>query len=435
MSHITPASFKGGPVTTNAVAANRYILIYILLFWLSLLPDFFLITHFFYKFEMNFVWIFIMFPLQIFIWYILFVLGAIFWSWLVHRVVIALHRPREGIFPRDRKNVDYRYWTIRAVIMKFPLWVCHTFPFPWIDILVFKMFGNNVPLRTPMFDAWIDSEFIEIDQNSTIGQGSVVMSSMITTEFLIIKRVKIGKNCVVGGHAVISPGTVMPDNVVLGAFSATSYGQVLEPNWVYMGNPATKYRENKFREKDGLSAKDRAKTKGYIDLAEKLPEGVVVSKSRKVDRMIRKSARKERKAAKAEGKAQYHHTKAEFSHLREKLKAERQERIAEKKRFQSEMAMLKAKMAVLDHKEKEKERVEKDQAKLVKNEEKEKERQEKNQAKLEKKEEKTQAKLVKDEEKEQAKLKKSEEKEEKKTKKRKTEEDESFKPQGTEIDT
>ncbi len=64
---------------------------------------------------------------------------------------------------------------------------------------------------------------------------------MITRDSLIIKRVRIGKNCIIGAHSVLSPGTIMEDNVVLGALSLTNLDQHLEANWIYMGRPAVKF--------------------------------------------------------------------------------------------------------------------------------------------------------------------------------------------------
>jgi carbonic anhydrase/acetyltransferase-like protein (isoleucine patch superfamily) len=384
MSSVIPASLKGGPVTTNTLAANRYILVYLLLFYLSLLPNFFLMAHFFYSFEENYYWILFMFPLQLFLWYIFFVLGSLFWPWVFINIVNIFHKPREGIFPRNRKNKDFRYWSLRAVIKKFSMWVCHTFPFPWMDIVAFKIFGNQVPLKTPMFDAWVDTEFLQIGDGSTIGQGSVVMTSMITTEFLIIKRVKIGKNCVIGAHSTVSPGTVIGDNVVLGALSGTTFGQVLEENFVYMGCPAAKFRESKFREEDELSSEDRAKIQEYENLITELPDGAELS-GRKVIRLVTKSAKKDLKASKHLGLASYHQSKAEVSYNKEVLKAEKHERKAIKKKVESKLAIERAKIVIGSKKEKLEKKEEKDQEKEVKKLEKQEEKDIKKTAKEEKK--------------------------------------------------
>ena len=350
MSSTIPASIKAGPTTTNTLSANRYIFIYILIIWFSLIPDFFLILFLISIMEFNWI-LFIMFPLILFVLSMLFMLSALFFSWLALKLVNFFHFPKEGVFPKTMKNKDYRAWVKRAVIKKFPIWICHNFPFPWTDVLAFKVFGNYVSFTTPIYDSWVDTEFLEIGKGTTVGQGAVIMTSMITTEFLIIKRVIIGKNCLIGGHCVIAPGTIMQDNVLLGALSSTTISQELENGWVYIGSPAQKYRENKFREKDELTSEERAKIKGYKEIIEEFPDDLEL-KGRRVVHLIHKSAKKDLGALKSRGKAENRRIKGE-------IRAQKYELKADKKQFQSGLAKEKAKQLLIKKDEKEKHKIEK----------------------------------------------------------------------------
>ena len=367
MSSTIPASYKVGPTTTNALSSNRYLIIYIFIIWFSFIPDFFLIL--FLVSIMNFDWIlFITFPIILIVLYMLFILSALFFSWIALKFVNLFHYPKEGVFLRTMKDKDYRAWIKRAVIRKFPIWLCHNVPFPWVDILAFKVFGNHVKFTTPLYDAWVDSEFLEIGKGSTIGQGAVIMTSMITTEFLIIKRVKIGKNCLIGGHSVVAPGTILQDNVLLGALSSTQVSQELESGWVYMGSPAQKYRESKFREEDELTAEERAKIKGYKEIIEEFPEDVEL-KGRRVVHYIHKSAKKDLGALKSLEKAETRRIKAEKYQRRYELRAEKHEMRADKKQFQSDLAKEKAKQILIKKDEKDKHRTEKKEIRVQKSQE------------------------------------------------------------------
>jgi len=367
MSSTIPASLKLGPTTTNTLSANRYLIIYIFIIWFSFIPDFFLIL--FLVSIMKFDWIlFITFPIILIVIYMLFILSALFISWLALKFVNIFNYPKEGVFPKTMKNKDYRAWIKRAVIRKFPIWLCHNVPFPWVDILAFKVFGNHVKFTTPLYDAWVDSEFLEIGKGSTIGQGAVIMTSMITTEFLIIKRVIIGKNCLIGGHSVIAPGTILQDNVLLGALSSTQVSQELESGWVYMGSPAQKYRENKFREEDELSSEERAKIKGYKEIIKDFPEDVEL-KGRRVVHYIHKSAKKDMGALKSLGKAENRRIKGEKYQRRSELRAEKHEMKADKKQFQSSMAKEKAKQLLIRKDEKDKHKIEKKEVRTQKSQE------------------------------------------------------------------
>jgi len=240
-----PATLQGGPVTTNTLVRGWYVLIHILLIWLSILPPMFLIWFRLSTYTIKWVF-YTTLPVFVTAWYFVWLFSVLFFSKLFLVVVNLLHKPTEGYFPRDKKNRDYKFWSLRATIKKFAFFICHNFPLPWLDIIAFKWFGVKVSFNTSLFDAWVDSEFIEIGKHTMIGQGSVLMSSMITRDWLILRKITIGDHCVIGGYSVVAPGTIIQDNVVLAVHSSTSIGQKLESDWVYIGQPAKKYKKNEF---------------------------------------------------------------------------------------------------------------------------------------------------------------------------------------------
>ncbi|MBN2156563.1 MAG: hypothetical protein JW776_11015 [Candidatus Lokiarchaeota archaeon] len=241
-----PATLQGGPVTTNTLAKGWYIFLHILLIWLSALPPLFLIWVRI-RLVSSITWVFFLsLPIFVVAWYFVWLFSAIFFSKLSLVIITLIHKPREGYFPRTPKNNDYRFWSLRATVKKFAFFICHNFPLPWLDIIAFKWFGVKVSMSTSLFDAWVDSEFIEIGKHTMIGQGSVLMSSMVTRDWLILRKIRIGDHCVIGGYSVVAPGTVIEDNVVLAVHSSTSVGQTLESDWVYIGQPAKKYKKNEF---------------------------------------------------------------------------------------------------------------------------------------------------------------------------------------------
>jgi carbonic anhydrase/acetyltransferase-like protein (isoleucine patch superfamily) len=78
-----------------------------------------------------------------------------------------------------------------------------------------------------------------------IGQGAVIMSSMVVGKYLIIKKVIFDDYALSGGLSTVAPGTIFGKETVLGAVSSTLYNQVLEPEWIYTGVPARKFRKTK----------------------------------------------------------------------------------------------------------------------------------------------------------------------------------------------
>ena len=75
-----------------------------------------------------------------------------------------------------------------------------------------------------------------------LGQGAVVLSSMIIGDHLLIKKVIIGDHVVIGGNAIVAPGTIIGKSTTLGVWAVTHINQVLEPNYIYIGKPAKKYQ-------------------------------------------------------------------------------------------------------------------------------------------------------------------------------------------------
>jgi hypothetical protein len=261
MSNAIPASIKAGPNTTNTLISKRYLILYGLMLWLTILPVI-VFTAIFLELTQNNIFIMvILFPFAIVIGFFIFLFTSFFWAKLFLQMINWKYPPRQGIFPREKSSKDYRYWSLRAVIKKFAIWISHSSPLPWTDTLAFKLFGNKIPFKTALFDAWVDAEFLKVGSNTLIGQGAVIMSSMVTQEFLIIKEVIIGKDCLIGAHTLVSPGTIIGDGVVLGALSSTNMNQELEAGWVYMGTPAQKFKESKFHEDIKFTAEERAKRK------------------------------------------------------------------------------------------------------------------------------------------------------------------------------
>ena len=77
----------------------------------------------------------------------------------------------------------------------------------------------------------------------------------------LTQTTKIHDNVVVGGYTVVSPGTEIMENTILGAASATMVGQVLDPNCVYMGFPARKFKEHEAKHDTSYSRSSKASKK------------------------------------------------------------------------------------------------------------------------------------------------------------------------------
>lgn len=180
----------------------------------------------------------------------IFLFGSLFVAKLLLIFVELLHKPREGVFNIKNEKRVYNFWCVRRILKKFIIWVMRNGPIPYIDILGFKMIGVKVSWSSSILDCWLDLEFVETGNRVFLGQGSALLSSMIIGDYLIIKKVILEDNVVLGGVAQISPGTIVRENTIIGAGTMTSFNQELEANWVYIGRPARKFKPNKYAESD-----------------------------------------------------------------------------------------------------------------------------------------------------------------------------------------
>jgi len=110
---------------------------------------------------------------------------------------------------------------------------------PPIKVLFLKMIGckigKNVVLAGDelIFDPYVT----EIGDNTTIGARSII-TGHIGEGHLIVKKIHIGNNCLIGGDCFIMPGVIIEDNVVVGAKSLVLKDQVLKTGKMYAGIPA-----------------------------------------------------------------------------------------------------------------------------------------------------------------------------------------------------
>jgi len=248
----TPSSLNVGPNTSLVLVKKRYLILYIFLIWISIFSiqyEFWLLWKL-YIIE-KFIQFYFFLPLLLFIMYLTAIITSLIFAKILLIIVNLIHKPREGVFIRDRSDKDYRYWSIRNTIKKWPIWISHKFPFPFMNNICLKMFGIKVKYSSSLFEGWVDTEFIEFGRNVTIGQGAIIQSALIVGNLFIIRKTIIEDNVMIGSQSVVMPGTHMKRNSILGGHSMTTVGQELEENFIYLGAPAKKFKKNVFFD-DGL---------------------------------------------------------------------------------------------------------------------------------------------------------------------------------------
>ena len=200
---------------------------------------YFLLTgNYFYPFEPKGEWYFwLLVPLSIYGNLFLFTFLIMAISGGFYRILNKLHPPQEGIFERGSKDWKYmhrRFWTAYL-----PIWLARALPLPWIDIVCYRIFGVHIGKNVVAYEGYIDPEFIEIGDFTMTSLNICIFSHLIYHDKVIIKKVKIGDQCIIGPQTIISPGTIMHKGAILGANSYTWIGQELEGDLIHVGTPVS----------------------------------------------------------------------------------------------------------------------------------------------------------------------------------------------------
>ena len=227
----------------------KILVIYLPIFWLSGI----LAMIFWYEWTNNAVGIrlitmLIFLPYALFSMYFIFIFSSLFFCKIFLTLINLIHKSKEGIFIAEKGNKDFEFWCLRIELKKLAIWLLRNCPMPWIDVMAFKWFGVDMDYSSHLQDSWTDMEFIKFGRKVLVGQGAVVMSSMVVGKYLIVKKVIFDDYCVIGGQDVISPGTIVGKDTVVGALGMTNFNQILEDGWIYFGIPSRKLKPNKYAE-------------------------------------------------------------------------------------------------------------------------------------------------------------------------------------------
>ncbi|MBD3197829.1 MAG: hypothetical protein GF317_22450 [Candidatus Lokiarchaeota archaeon] len=240
----SPTSTHDGPYSTNTLVSKKFIILYLTIIWLSLYPLLLESLLYLYLLEISVLLFFVFLPIQIFIGYFILVFSSLFIAKIFLIIIGLIHKPKEGIFLRKKSNKDYYYWSLRAVIKKWAIWLINLIPSSVLNNILLTIFGVRTSFSNSLNDGIVDTEFIEFGKNINIAKGAFVKSCMIYKEFLIIKKITIENSVEIGPHSYIAPGTHIQTNTIVNIHSVTKLSQTLLPNSLYYGYPVKKTCEN-----------------------------------------------------------------------------------------------------------------------------------------------------------------------------------------------
>ncbi len=104
--------------------------------------------------------------------------------------------------------------------------------------------GRNVHLATDNFSAY---DTLTIGDGSTLNADATALGYTVQDGYLNIGAVRIGRDCVIGARAVLSPDTTIEDNARLADLSLLPSGTRVPANECWLGSPAQRLPRQPYR--------------------------------------------------------------------------------------------------------------------------------------------------------------------------------------------
>ena len=232
-------------ITNNEIQKKELFWLYPILIWLAFFPTslIFISLFNFFSIWIDPIIIIIFLPISLVVYYGIFILFLLLFAKLILILLNLINKPKEGIFQRNFQDKNYRFFIIRKCLKRFVIKIYNFFPLPWAKILALKLLGIKIANNTGVLDSFIDSDFVEIGKNTLLGEGAIIMSSMVLGDYLFVKKVILQEGCTIGAFSVIAPGTIVEEGAILGMGSYTNLNQRLNKNCIHFGRPAKKWRD------------------------------------------------------------------------------------------------------------------------------------------------------------------------------------------------
>ena len=160
---------------------------------------------------------------------------------IINKTARLLLREKEG----DLSGIYLSLWAIKEtswdIVQTITKKIMIHSPFP---IILARLFGFKMQKNVTVLGYLFDLEMLEIGEGSLIGTFAAVSAHHIRRGKCYRKPVTIGKNCTIGGYAIVAPGAKIADNVMVSALSFVPANWVLEANSIYSGVPVKKVKSS-----------------------------------------------------------------------------------------------------------------------------------------------------------------------------------------------
>lgn len=233
--------------TGKTLGFIKITLICFIVFSLGFLPSIIVSKIFLIFIPFNQIWH--LFLLPFFIYFVLVI--TIFYQLLFSGLVIHLFKIRyePGVYDYTYKNKMAFRWIVVCALYTPIRKILETFPLGGIKNTYYRMLGMKIGKNTLVGGTIKDPCLTEIGDNVTMGEFAIIYGHIHNLEkaIILMERVKIGNNCIIGAGAIIMPGAVLEDDVKLAAGAVVTRSQILKKGKTYGGIPAKEIKSKKVK--------------------------------------------------------------------------------------------------------------------------------------------------------------------------------------------
>ncbi len=145
----------------------------------------------------------------------------------------------EGEYDLSIKDKGFFNHLLFFVLYRPSLYLVSIIPIVPLRLIYLKLVGLTIGKHSMIAGTeLIDEPYALIIGDNTLIAGYSVIYTHLSFKKMINKKVRIGNNCFIGNKAVIMPGAVIEDDVIVRPCTVVQSDQILTKGGVYQGNPA-----------------------------------------------------------------------------------------------------------------------------------------------------------------------------------------------------
>jgi len=177
---------------------------------------------------------------------IIFYLLMLCWTFAVLKVIRVLFPIKEGIYSYSDAPQTCYVWNLHAFLCITNLslhYINGLLPPPMRKLFYMALGANMGPGIISIGGRLVDPHLITIEESAMIGDDVLLTPHAYArtgTDILILGKIVIKKNAIIGAKSMILPGVTVGENSMVNAMSLVAMNTKIPPNQIWGGNPAVK---------------------------------------------------------------------------------------------------------------------------------------------------------------------------------------------------